>query len=85
MQFKSYATCISALVQEIKKTFIRKQNSQNFVLESLDNNLALNYYLSLSNSKTNPFYGKTMNLKPYFVTPQPTIDIKSFHIFKCIG
>ena len=32
-----------------------------------------------------PFWGKSIKLKPYFTTPQSTVDLKSFDVIKCIG
>ena len=47
VQFKSYASSVAALLQEIKKNFLRQRSQQGFVLESVDDNIPLNYYLSL--------------------------------------
>ena len=46
VQFKSYASCVASLLQEIKKSFIRQKSGPGFVLQSVDDNLPMNYYFS---------------------------------------
>jgi len=55
------------------------------VLQSSDNNYTLDYYLSQQTSKLTCFWGKTINLKPYYLTSQPNIELGAFDIVKCIG
>ena len=55
------------------------------MLQSSDNNCPLDYYLSQPNSKINCFWGKSICLKPYYLTPQTNIELCSFDIIKCIG
>ena len=55
------------------------------MLQSTDNNCTLDYYLSQPNSQLSTFFGKSISLKPYYLTPQVSLDLGAFEIVKCIG
>lgn len=56
-----------------------------FVFQSVEGGLSLDYYLTLPDSKTNVFQGKTIRLRPYFKVMQSAVDLRSFDLLQCIG
>lgn len=54
--------------------------------ETIDQNIALDHYLSLEGKDLSFFEKKTIKLRPMYTIPeQGKLSLKSFHFLQCIG
>ncbi|CAD8198047.1 unnamed protein product [Paramecium pentaurelia] len=61
-------------------------NPEIVSFHTIDKNLPVDYYLQQTNKPLDIFSGQTLNLQPFFGTPQTSkVSLKDFIFVKCIG
>jgi hypothetical protein len=73
------------LINFLKK-YARNHTSKEIIsFETTNRNLQIDYLLTLPEENATFWNGKTLSLRPYYKTAQPTVNLNSFDIFQSIG